>query len=444
MSVFLRIQDSPFVSHHLDEGVPFKDFKGMTLKEFTDRHPETTERITHLVKATFPILSARENSDIQLGNCVAITDDLLLTASHCVIDHPVAIGPFKAEVIFDGSKEESHFKILKASGKNFKAVVSDCSLEEKDLIELSYKVNNGVMGGGMYDPFVTLVEQQDEANDFNRSFDMGARRGESGAPIMSLKTGHLHAIDLSGYVIDLTNRRLTIDEIYKVLQKASQHSPDVSQRTAAAAILKKWKPLQPAKHYPIKKEVGVEQPHQINRKVTFDKNETELVGNQMQKVRRKYVFMYTEIPGANGMPDKIEIKKGSADRETAIYAISQSREQMRLPPAAFRIPQSPRSPRNPRTPQSPRSPRTPQSPRSLQNSPHRNAKMGHNSPQGGHHDLLVECMAPFYQELTLAVGKQYARKGEFPQELQMLFSNTWYTLQLEPQLKQEEEKKDKD
>ncbi|WP_042282687.1 trypsin-like peptidase domain-containing protein [Candidatus Protochlamydia sp. R18] len=163
------------------------------------------------------IFSIQGSDGTFIGNCFAISQDLLLTCHHCLEGRNEIKGNFgMGKLIFDGSKYEFDFAILWVKGGQFKPVVLDMDIDIGDSVQLYHKFE-----GQSLKMYVKTFGYQSITSSGGGSYAMRGNfvssqtnPGESGAPRMSLRNSYVHAMHQGN------SEGLTMNALYGILEFA--------------------------------------------------------------------------------------------------------------------------------------------------------------------------------------------------------------------------------
>ena len=180
------------------------------MSEYLERADTSLESyVKKVASATLPIQSDLGHF---YGNGVAIGGDLVLVSGHCFQDAGW-LGRFRGKVIFDGASAGLDFKIVQLeTGAILNPVTLDVTPECGDAIQIYFKVEG--------DRLVRYVKAfETDMSPYAQRSNMASvstNPGESGAPRMSLNTGHVYAIHQGD------SEGLKVIDIYEALEAAEE------------------------------------------------------------------------------------------------------------------------------------------------------------------------------------------------------------------------------
>ena len=146
------------------------------------------------------------------GNGVVIADDLVLVSGHC-FDDAGWVGRFRGKVIFDGASAGLDFKIVQLeAGADITPVTLDVTPECGSAIQIYFKEE----GKGLARYVKSFETDMSSYAQRSSLASVSTNPGESGAPRMSLNTGHVYAIHQGD------GEGLKVCDIYEVLEAAEE------------------------------------------------------------------------------------------------------------------------------------------------------------------------------------------------------------------------------
>lgn len=181
-----------------------------TMSEYLEKADMSLECCVKKVASA--TLAIRSNMGDFYGNGVAIAEDLILVSGHCFEDTGW-VGRFRGKVIFDGASAGLDFKIVQLeAGERLTPVTLDVTPECGYAIQIYFKEEG--------ERLVRYVKSfETDMSPYAQRSSMATvstNPGESGAPRMSLNTGHVYAIHQGD------SEGLKVSDIYEVLEAAEE------------------------------------------------------------------------------------------------------------------------------------------------------------------------------------------------------------------------------